>query len=139
MTHSADIPRIGRVLGWRNHPSSGTLLIIGVVTAALLAGGLSIAQTVDGESDAGVTGLQADRVERAALEAVGGERVLSIERVDEGAVAWKVHVFKSVEPLEPWAEKGTDGRRILVRLDRNLEWVSAGVNGYGAGSELDPR
>jgi hypothetical protein len=115
------------------------LLIIGVVAAALGAAAVGIAQAGGGGSDADVSGAQADRVGRAALEAVHGERVLSVERANEGAVAWKVHVFKSVEPLEPWAEKRTDGRRILVRLDGDLEWVSAGVDGYGAESVLDAK
>ena len=142
MTHSADItriPRIGRGLAWRNRPSSRQILIIGVVAAALLAGAVTIAQTAGGDSDPDLTGPQQARIEHAALAVVNGTRVLSIERVAEGPVAWKVHVFKRTEPLDTWAGKRTDGVRIMVRLDRHLHWVSAGVAGYGMDDGLDPR
>jgi len=96
------------------------------------AGGLSIAQAVGGESastpnaidddaDRQVGGSEGERAGLAALDAVGGGRVLGVEREDERAVMWEVEVVQG------------DGRELEVELDENLE--RAAVDRDDAGAE----
>lgn len=105
-----------------------------IVAAAVLgmgAGGLGIAQAMSGEareasgaeavrvaqtagddSDERVGGPEAERAERAAVDAVGGGRVVGVEREDERGVAWEVEVVQR------------DGREVEVDLNRGLEQVA---------------
>jgi len=80
------------------------------------AGGLGIAQALGqapGEhGDQQVTGPGAERARSAALEAVGGGRVVTVEREDEGDSAWEVEVVRS------------DGREVEVELDGSFARVS---------------
>jgi hypothetical protein len=68
------------------------LLITGASILALGAGGIGIAQAVGGDSEEQVTGPRADRAKRAAVDAVGGGRVVGVEREDDGGVGWEVEV-----------------------------------------------
>ncbi len=72
------------------------LLAVSATVAALAGGGAGIAYAVSGESDDGatggdaeeqVTGPDAQQAKQAALEAVGGGTITSVEREDEGGAA----------------------------------------------------
>jgi uncharacterized membrane protein YkoI len=92
------------------------------------AGGLGIAQALGqapGEDgDRQVTGPDAERARSAALEAVGGGRVIAVEREDEGDSAWEVEVVRS------------DGREVEVELDGSFARVSVD-RGDAAGERDD--
>jgi hypothetical protein len=91
---------------------SRKLVILGVAVAALGAGGIGVAQAVGGDSDEQATGPQAERAKRAAVESVGGGRVVGVEREDEGSTAWEVEVVAD------------DGREVELELNENLERVA---------------
>jgi hypothetical protein len=117
-----------------------------IVAAAVLgmgAGGLGIAQAVSGEAkeasaaeavrvaqtpgddaDEQVGGPEAERAERAAVDAVGGGRVVGVEREDERGVAWEVEVVQR------------DGREVEVDLDRGFEQVA--IERADDGAEDEP-
>ena len=113
------------------------LLIAGALIGTLCAA--TFAQGVGDESNVEVTAAEAHRVGHAARDAVGAERVLSIEHVDQDAVVWKVEVFKNTEPPAQRADGPAAGRRILVQLGRGSELISAASDGYHDERELDPR
>ena len=91
------------------------------------AGGLGIAQAVGqaprDDGDEQVTGSDADRARAAAVEAVGGGRVVAVEREDEGDTAWEVEVVRD------------DGREVEVELDGSFARVS--VDRGDAAGEAD--
>jgi hypothetical protein len=72
------------------------------------------------DADERVGGPDAERAERAALEAVGGGRVVGVEREDERGVAWEVEVV------------GRDGREVEVELGAGLERVAVDRGDDGA-------
>jgi hypothetical protein len=88
------------------------LLIAGAAVILLAAGGVGIAQAVGGDSEEQVTGPQADRAKRAAVQAVGGGRGVDVERGDDGDSAWEVEVRQGDRELE-------------VNLTRDLKRVGA--------------
>jgi hypothetical protein len=101
---------------------SRKLLITGVAVIAVGAGGVGIAQAVGGDSEEQVTGPDADRAKRAAVEAVGGGRAVGVERGDDGGSAWEVEV-----------EQG-DGT-VEVHLTRDLKQAGVGTDDGGAGDD----
>jgi uncharacterized membrane protein YkoI len=119
---------------------------LAIVTAAALgmgAGGLAIAeavsreakeasaaeavrvtQTAGDEPDERVGTPGAERAEQAAVDAVGGGRVVGVEREDERGVAWEVEVVQR------------DGREVEVDLNRGLEQVA--IDRADDGAEDEP-
>ena len=67
------------------------ILVVGAVVVALAAGGIGIAYAVGGDSEEQATGPGADRAKAAAVKAVGGGSVISVERGDSGS-AYEVEV-----------------------------------------------
>lgn len=102
---------------------SRKLLIAGVAVLALVAGGVGIAQAVGGDSEEQVTGPEADKAKRAALEAVGGGRAAGVERNDGGDGAWEVEVVRP------------DGSEVEVKLSRDLERADVATEDDGGGEE----
>ncbi len=100
------------------------LLIAGAAALLVAAGGVGIAQAVGGDSEEQVTGPEADRAKRAAVEAVGGGRATGVERGDDGGAAWEVEVEE-------------DGREVEVNLDSDLQAVGSVTGDDGGGSEND--
>jgi hypothetical protein len=90
---------------------SRELILAGAVVVALGAGGLGVAQAVGDDSDEQATGPQADRAKQAAIESVGGGRVVGIEREDEANSAWEVEIQRN------------DGRHTEVDLNKDLQRV----------------
>jgi peptidase YpeB-like protein len=85
------------------------VIILGVVAAiAIAAGAVALAS---GDSDENVTGAQADRAVKAALEETGGGTANSVELDGEDGAKWEVEVTK------------TDGSTVDVRLDDNFDVV----------------
>lgn len=83
--------------------------LIAVGAAAALAGGaLAVA---GGDSEGDVTGPQADRAVKAALEATRGGTANAVELDTEDGATWEVEVTK------------TDGQTVDVRLDENFDVV----------------
>jgi hypothetical protein len=82
------------------------------------------AQTAGDESDERVGGPEAERAERAAVDAVGGGRVVGVEREDERDVAWEVEVVQR------------DGHEVEVDLNRGLEQVA--IDRADDGAEDEP-
>ena len=91
------------------------LLAVGTAIGALTAGGIGVAYGVGGDSEEQATGPEADRAKQAAVEAVGGGRVVGAERDDGADGAWEVEIARP------------DGKQVEVHLNRNLEQV--GVQG----------
>jgi hypothetical protein len=87
------------------------LLTAGAAILVLAVGGVGIAQAVGGDSEERVTGPEADRAAKAAVDAIGGGRAVGIEREDDGAVAWEVEVARP------------DGSEVEVLLTRDLQEV----------------
>ncbi|QNN52399.1 PepSY domain-containing protein [Nocardioides mesophilus] len=85
----------------------GTVVAIGAGGAALASG------AADGgdDGDVTVTGSQADRATKAALEITGGGRANSVERDPENGATWEVEVTKP------------DGDTVDVRLDGRYQLV----------------
>ena len=79
------------------------------VLAAGAVGGIAVATSDDGEGT--VTGPEADKAKRAALEATDGGRVNAVERDGEKGATWEVEVTKK------------DGTTVDVRLDENFGLV----------------
>ena len=77
--------------------------------AAIVLGGIAAASS--GDSDANVTGPDADKATAAALEVTGGGTANSVERDTENGATWEVEVTK------------TDGKTVDVRLDENFKLV----------------
>jgi hypothetical protein len=82
-------------------------LLVGVVVFGALVGvaGGAIAMAGQNDSEGGVTGPQADRAIRAALQATGGGTANAVERDGENGATWEVEVTTP------------DGGTVDVRLD----------------------
>jgi hypothetical protein len=100
------------------------MLIAAATTLVLAAGGVGIAQAVRGDSEEQVTGPEADRAGRAAVEAVGGGRAAGVEREDDGGAAWEVEVQSG-------------GREVEVKLSSGLEPVGTDRDDEGREDERD--
>jgi hypothetical protein len=92
------------------------LVVTSVVgaTVALGAGGAALASGGADSGDDGdvtVTGSQADRATRAALQITGGGQANSVERDSENGATWEVEVTKR------------DGDTVDVRLDEGYDLV----------------
>jgi uncharacterized membrane protein YkoI len=87
-------------------------LLIGLVAlgaaAALAGGAIAVA---GGDSEETVTGPQADRAVKAALEATDGGTANAVELDTEDGATWEVEVTKP------------DGQTVDVRLDENFDVV----------------
>ena len=83
------------------------LVIIATAGVVLGASGVGIAQTMGSEER--VTGAEAVKAEKAALEVVPDGRVVGVEREDDGTRGWEVEVAKP------------DGRQLEVHLTSSLE------------------
>jgi len=70
------------------------LVITAATALALVASGVDLAQAGGDDADEQVSGPDAERAERAAVDAAGGGRVVGVEREDEGATAWEVEVVR---------------------------------------------
>lgn len=85
-----------------------------------------VAQTVEvdvaegDDSDEHVTGPEADRAGRAAVDAVGGGRLVAVERENEGGTAWEVEVAQA------------DGRQVEVELNRRFERIAVDRDDEGS-------
>jgi hypothetical protein len=88
------------------------LLIAGAAILVLAVGGVGIAQAVGGDSKERVTGPEADRAAKAAVDAIGGGRAVGIERDDDDGEAWEVEVVRP------------DGSEVEVLLTRDLQEVA---------------
>jgi uncharacterized membrane protein YkoI len=98
-----------------------TVVIAVAVSAAAIVTGGAIA-VASGDNEGSITGPDADRAGRAALDATGGGTVLEVER-DDGGAAWEVEV------------RTPDGAVIEVRLDESFDVVSSGGDDDGAGED----
>jgi hypothetical protein len=101
------------------------LLIAGAAAVVLAAGGVGIAQAVSGDSEEQVTGPQADRAGRAAVQAVGGGRAAGVERGDDSGAAWEVEVVRP------------DGSEVEVNLTSDLKQVGTAAEDDGGRNESD--
>jgi uncharacterized membrane protein YkoI len=87
------------------------------VVLALAAAGAAVALAggtvaiASGDSEGGVTGTQADRAVKAALEATGGGTANAVELDSEKGAKWEVEVTK------------TDGTTVDVRLSENYDVI----------------
>jgi uncharacterized membrane protein YkoI len=79
-----------------------------------------VAASSAGDSDANVTGPDADKATAVALEITGGGKVNSVERDTENGATWEVEV------TEP------DGTTVDVRLDVNFELVIVETDSEGS-------
>jgi hypothetical protein len=86
----------------------GGLVAVGVLVA--VAGG-AIALAGGSDSEGGITGPQADRAIRAALEATGGGTANAVERDNENGATWEVEVSTP------------EGNTVDVRLDEKYRLV----------------
>jgi hypothetical protein len=68
------------------------LVLVGTAVLALGAGGVAVAQSGGDDSDRQATGPRAEQAKQAALDSVGGGRVVGIEREDEAGSAWEVEI-----------------------------------------------
>ena len=98
------------------------LLIAGAAILVLGVGGVGIAQAVGGDSEERVTGPEADRAAKAAVDAIGGGRAVGVEREDDGAAAWEVEVARP------------DGSEVEVGLTSDLERVGTEAEDDGGES-----
>jgi hypothetical protein len=78
-------------------------LVLGGALAAAAGGAIALAGNSD--SEGGVTGPQADRAIRAALEVTGGGTANAVERDNENGATWEVEVSTP------------EGNTVDVRLD----------------------
>lgn len=86
----------------------GGIVIVGALAAG--AGG-AIAVAGGSDSEGGVTGPQADRAIRAALDATGGGTANAVERDSENGATWEVEVSTP------------EGNTVDVRLDDQYRLV----------------
>jgi hypothetical protein len=101
------------------------LLIAGAAVIAMGAGGVGIAQAVVGDdSEEQVSGPEADRAKRAAVQAVGGGRAVGVERGDDGDGAWEVEVEQ-------------EGGTVEVHLGSDLGQVGVGSDDDGSGDKRE--
>lgn len=82
-------------------------IVIAVALVAIAGGAIAVAGNDDAEG--GVTGPQADRAIRSALEATGGGTVGAVERDGENGGTWEVEVTRA------------DGSTVDVRLDDRFD------------------
>jgi hypothetical protein len=104
------------------------VLAAGAAIVALAAGGVGIAQAVGGgDSEEQVSGPSADRAGAAALEAVGGGTVTSVEREDgDGEGAYEVEVRRA------------DGSQVEVAISDEFQALgTAADDDTGSGSDDD--
>jgi Peptidase propeptide and YPEB domain len=101
------------------------VLTVAAAIGALAAGGVGIASAVGGgEGEEQVTGPDADRAERAALDAVGGGSVTEIEYQESGgAGVYEVEV------------KRDDGSQVEVHLDADFSSVGTAADDDGPGDD----
>jgi hypothetical protein len=85
-------------------------IIIALALVAIAGGAIAVAGNDDAEG--GVTGPQADRAIRSALEATGGGTVGAVERDGENGGTWEVEVTKA------------DGTIVDVRLDDRFDVIA---------------
>lgn len=85
------------------------LAVAAVAATAALAGGTVAVASGDSEGD--VTGPQADRAVRAALEATDGGTANTVELDNENGTKWEVEVTR------------TDGSTVDVRLSDNYDVI----------------
>ena len=89
--------------------------VVGVAAVLAVGGGAGAVAFAGGDSgddgDATVTGDQADRATRAALDLTQGGHANSVERDSENGATWEVEVTK------------TDGDTVDVRLDEHYQLV----------------
>jgi hypothetical protein len=99
---------------------------IAVALVALAAGGVGIAYAVGGDEEQ-VTGPAADKAKRAALDEVGGGKVLEVEREDgDGGGVYEVEVERP------------DGSQVEVQVDGDYQPAgTARDDDRGAESEDD--
>jgi hypothetical protein len=102
---------------------SRKLLIVGAAIFVLAVGGVGIAQAVGGDSEERVTGPEADRAAKAAVDAIGGGRAIGIERDDDDGEAWEVEVVRP------------DGSEVEVGLTGDLERVGTETEDDGGETE----
>jgi hypothetical protein len=81
-------------------------IVIAVALVAIAGGAIAVA---GGDSEGGVSGPEADRAIRSALEATGGGTAGAVERDGENGGTWEVEVTKA------------DGSVVDVRLDDRFE------------------
>lgn len=84
---------------------SAGLIVIAVI-GIVAAGAMAVASS---DSEGGVTGQEADRAVKAALEATGGGTANEVERDSEHGATWEVEVTKP------------DGVTVDVRLDEDFD------------------
>jgi uncharacterized membrane protein YkoI len=96
------------------------IIAVAVSAAAIVTGGAIAVASNDSEGS--VTGPDADRASRAALDATGGGTVLEVER-DDGGAAWEVEI------------RTPDGAVVEVRLDEGFDVVSSSGDDDGAGED----
>jgi hypothetical protein len=101
------------------------LLIAGAAAVVLAAGGVGIAQAVGGDSEEQVTGPEANRAKRAAVEAIGGGRAVGVERGDDRDAAWEVEVVRP------------DGNEVEVGLSGDLKRIGTETEDDGGESETE--
>jgi hypothetical protein len=97
-------------------------MVIGAALAAVAGGAIALAR--GGDSEGGVSGPQADRAARAALEATGGGTVNAVERDSENGATWEVEV-------------STDRGTVDVRLDEQYRLVIIESDREAVGSDED--
>jgi hypothetical protein len=95
-----------------------------VVVLLALAGG-GVAWATAGDDDELVTGPEADRASAAAVEHVGGGRVIGVERESEEGGVWEVEIARA------------DGSTVEVQLDASYTVVGSGDEEDEDGSEGD--
>jgi hypothetical protein len=86
------------------------MLFAGILAAVAAVAGGAIALGAGRDSEGGVTGPEADRAIRAALEATGGGTATAVERDNEDGAMWEVEV-------------STDRGTFDVRLDEQYRLV----------------
>jgi hypothetical protein len=104
---------------------SRNLSIAGAALLALPGGGFGIAQALGADAEERVRGTEADRAERAAVQAAGGGRVVGVEREHEHGAAWEVELVRG------------DGEEVEVELSRGLEPVEVERGDAGADDDRD--
>jgi hypothetical protein len=104
-------------------------LIAGATVIAVGVGGVGVAQAlggqaVGGDSEEQVSGPAADRAKDAAIQSVGGGRVVGVEREDDGRRGWEVEVERS-------------GGTVEVHLGEDLQQAGVERDDDGSGDESE--
>jgi hypothetical protein len=99
-------------------------LATGALIVTLGVAAIGVPAAAGGGSGDESAGNEADRAKRAAVELVGGGRVVGVEPEGPG---WRVEVIQPDKRLQPWmAETGTGARHLVVHLNGDLEWIRIG-------------